>query len=100
MEQPKAMEYGSRKASPDVLKPCVYVCMYVCMYVYVYVYIYIHTHTYIHTHIHTHIHTVLGLQHARHIQLFGVYNLRNLNVGNPIHATKLPLLINCRNVTS
>jgi len=24
MEQPKAMEYGSRKASPDVLKPHTY----------------------------------------------------------------------------
>ena len=27
MEQPKAMEYGSRKASPDVLKPHTYICI-------------------------------------------------------------------------
>jgi len=35
MEQLKAMEYGSLKASPDVLKP----------HIYIYIYIYTHTHT-------------------------------------------------------
>jgi hypothetical protein len=30
MEQPKAMEYGSRKASPDVLKPHIYIAFYGC----------------------------------------------------------------------
>ena len=28
-EQPKAMEYGSRKASPDVLKPHIYIYIYI-----------------------------------------------------------------------
>jgi len=37
MEQSKEMEYGSRKASPDVLKPrniyiYIYVCVCVCVY--------------------------------------------------------------------
>ena len=41
MEQQKAMEYGSRKASPDVLK----------QHIYIYIYIYTHTHTHTHTHI-------------------------------------------------
>ena len=31
MEQPKAMECGSRKVSPDVLKPHVYIYMCVCV---------------------------------------------------------------------
>jgi hypothetical protein len=29
MEQQKAMEYGSRKASPDVLKPHIYIYIYI-----------------------------------------------------------------------
>jgi hypothetical protein len=29
MEQPKAMEYGSRKASPDILKPHIYIYIYI-----------------------------------------------------------------------
>ena len=29
MEQPKATEYGSRKASPDVLKPHIYIYIYI-----------------------------------------------------------------------
>jgi len=34
IEQSKAMEYGSRKASPEVSIPhYIYICMYVCMYV-------------------------------------------------------------------
>jgi len=33
MEQPKAMEYGSWKASPDVLKPHIYMCVCVCIYI-------------------------------------------------------------------
>jgi formylmethanofuran dehydrogenase subunit B len=36
MEQPKAMECGSRKASTDVLKQ--YICMYVCIYIYINIY--------------------------------------------------------------
>jgi len=32
MEQPKAMEYGSWKASPDVLKPHIYICIYIYIY--------------------------------------------------------------------
>jgi hypothetical protein len=40
MEQPKAMEYGSRKASPDVLKP--------------------HTHTHTHTHTYIYIYITNG----------------------------------------
>jgi hypothetical protein len=41
MEQPKAMEYGSRKASPDVLKP------------------HARARTRAHTHTHTHTHTYI-----------------------------------------
>jgi hypothetical protein len=41
MEQSKAMKYGSRKASSDVLKPRN-----------IYIYIYIHIHIYTHTHAH------------------------------------------------
>jgi len=39
MEQPKAKEYGSRKASPDVLKPHIYI------YIYIYIYTQANTHT-------------------------------------------------------
>ena len=32
MEQLKTVEYGSQKASPDILKPCyIYVCVCVCV---------------------------------------------------------------------
>ena len=40
MEQSKAMEYESRKASSEVLKPrYLYVCVCVCVCVYIYIYI-------------------------------------------------------------
>ena len=47
MEQSKAMEYESRKASSDVLKPrniyiyiCMYMCVCLCIYVCIYLFIY------------------------------------------------------------
>ena len=56
MELSKAMEYGSQKASPDVLKP---------RNIYIYIYIYIHTHT--HTHTHTHIYIYILVYMSIHI---------------------------------
>ena len=44
MEQPKAMEYGNQKASPDVLKP--------------------HTHTHTHTHTYICIYIYISLSGA------------------------------------
>ena len=35
MEQPKAMEYGSRKSSPDILKPHTHTHTYIYIYIYI-----------------------------------------------------------------
>ena len=56
MEQSKAMEYGSRKVSPDVLKQRArtnthtHTHTHTHTYIYIYIYIYIYTHTHTHTH--------------------------------------------------
>ena len=43
MEQSKAMEYGSRKASSDVLKPRnIHIYTYIYIYIYIYIYVYIY----------------------------------------------------------
>jgi len=40
MEQSKAMEYGSRKASSDVLKPRnIYIYIYIYIYIFIYLFI-------------------------------------------------------------